>query len=79
LTFNSLVLRLNAALAGLGLAYQKYENGMKWVRPDRQITYPNFSHTADGLSLTKSFVQVKSARLRRAIVHLVERIAGDDN
>jgi hypothetical protein len=38
-----------------------------------------FLATADGLSLTKSFVQIKSATLRSAIVNLVEQIAGDDD
>jgi len=38
-----------------------------------------FLATADGLSLTKSFVQIKSARLRSAIVNLVEQIADDDD
>jgi transcriptional regulator with XRE-family HTH domain len=33
--------------------------------------------TSDGLSLTKAFMRIKSAKLRRAIVHLVENIADE--
>jgi transcriptional regulator with XRE-family HTH domain len=38
----------------------------------------NFLATTDGLALTKAFMQIKQASLRRRIVHLVEEIAGDD-
>jgi hypothetical protein len=34
--------------------------------------------TSDGLSLTKSFMRIKSSKLRRRIVDLVEQIAGDE-
>jgi transcriptional regulator with XRE-family HTH domain len=37
-----------------------------------------FLSTSDGLSLTKSFTQIKSPALRRCIVRLVEQIAGGD-
>lgn len=36
----------------------------------------DFLATADGLSLTKSFVAIKSSKTRRRIVELVEQIAG---
>ncbi len=38
----------------------------------------NFLATADGLALTKAFMQIEQPGLRRRIVHLVEEIAGDD-
>jgi hypothetical protein len=38
----------------------------------------SFLATTDGLALTKAFMQIKQASLRRRIVHLVEEIAGDD-
>jgi transcriptional regulator with XRE-family HTH domain len=38
----------------------------------------NFLATTDGLALTKAFMQIKQANLRRRIVHLVEEIAGND-
>src|SRR3990172_7039216 len=36
----------------------------------------DFLATSDGLALTKAFVQIKNAKLRRNIVNLVEEIAG---
>jgi hypothetical protein len=33
--------------------------------------------TTDGLTLTKAFMQIKNAKLRRSIVNLVEDVAGD--
>jgi transcriptional regulator with XRE-family HTH domain len=38
----------------------------------------DFLATADGLALTKAFMQIKEPSLRRRIVELVEEIAGDD-
>jgi len=35
--------------------------------------------TSDGLHLTKAFVQIPNARLRRSIVDLVEAIAGPED
>jgi transcriptional regulator with XRE-family HTH domain len=37
----------------------------------------DFLATSDGLSLTKAFMRIKSSKLRRRIVDLVEQIAGD--
>jgi transcriptional regulator with XRE-family HTH domain len=37
----------------------------------------DFLATSDGLSLTKSFMRIKDAKLRRRIVDLVEQIAGE--
>ena len=36
----------------------------------------DFLATTDGLALTKAFMQIKDAKLRRCIVNLVEEIAG---
>jgi transcriptional regulator with XRE-family HTH domain len=36
----------------------------------------DFLATSDGLALTKAFMQIKDAKLRRNIVNLVEEIAG---
>ena len=36
----------------------------------------DFLATTDGLALTKAFMQIKDAKLRRSIVNLVEDIAG---
>ncbi len=36
----------------------------------------DFLATSDGLALTKAFMQIKDAKLRRHIVNLVEEIAG---
>lgn len=38
----------------------------------------DFLATSDGLSLTKSFMRIKSSKLRRRIVDLVEEIAGEE-
>jgi transcriptional regulator with XRE-family HTH domain len=35
--------------------------------------------TSDGLQLTKAFMQISDAKLRRSIVNLVEQIAGPDD
>ena len=37
----------------------------------------DFLATTDGLTLTKAFMQIKNAKLRRSIVNLVEDVAGD--
>ena len=39
----------------------------------------DFLATSDGLALTKAFMAIEDAKLRRRIVHLVEELAGDDN
>ena len=57
--------------------------------PDRQSSEPNgtppptyvsdFLASSDGLSLTKAFMRIKDSALRRSIVRLVKRIAGEDD
>ena len=39
----------------------------------------DFLATSDGLALTRAFMRIGDAKLRRCIVHLVEEIAGDDD
>ena len=39
----------------------------------------DFLATSDGLALTKSFMRIKDAKLRRRIVDLVEQIAGEED
>ena len=48
--------------------------GVKARAPD---FVSDFLAMPDGLALTKSFIQIKDARIRRGIVRLVEQIAGD--
>ena len=38
----------------------------------------DFLATSDGLALTKAFMRIEDAKLRRRIVDLVEQIAGED-
>jgi transcriptional regulator with XRE-family HTH domain len=38
----------------------------------------DFLATSDGLALTKAFMKIKSAKLRRRVVDLVEQIAEDE-
>ena len=38
----------------------------------------DFLATSDGLALTKAFMRIGNAKLRRRIVDLVEQIAGED-
>ena len=38
----------------------------------------DFLATSDGLALTKAFVKIKDAKLRRRIVDLVQQIAGEE-
>jgi transcriptional regulator with XRE-family HTH domain len=38
----------------------------------------DFLATSDGLALTKAFMRIPNAKLRRRIVDLVEQIAGED-
>jgi transcriptional regulator with XRE-family HTH domain len=37
-----------------------------------------FLATSDGLALTKAYMQIENVKLRRSIVALVKRIAGED-
>jgi transcriptional regulator with XRE-family HTH domain len=51
-------------------------NGRRGAAEEAQPTYvSDFLATSDGLALVKAFINVKNAKLRRCIVHLVEEIA----
>ena len=46
--------------------------------PNAPAYVSDFLATSDGLALTKAFMGIKDAKLRRRIVDLVEQIAGSD-
>jgi transcriptional regulator with XRE-family HTH domain len=54
-----------------------YSDGMSEVPSPAFVS--DFLSTSDGLSLTKAFMRIKNAKLRRRIVDLVEQIAGEDD
>ena len=58
-----------------------FEDAPGQTKPDGRGPSPayvsDFLATTDGLTLTKAFMQIKNAKLRRSIVNLVEDIAGD--
>lgn len=57
-----------------------FENVPGQPRLDGKAPFPayvtDFFATSDGLALTKAFMQIKDAKLRRSIVDVVEEIAG---
>jgi transcriptional regulator with XRE-family HTH domain len=57
-----------------------FESEPGQTKIDGKTSSPNyvseFLATTDGLALTKAFMQIKNAKLRRSIVNLVEDIAG---
>ena len=46
--------------------------------PDAQYV-ADYLATSDGLNLTKAFMQIPNAKLRRSIVNLLEQIAGPED
>jgi transcriptional regulator with XRE-family HTH domain len=52
-------------------------NGLKEAPSPAYVS--DFLATSDGLALTKAFMRIKEAKLRRRIVDLVEEIAGGKN
>ena len=52
-----------------------HSNGMSEAPSPGYVS--DFLATSDGLSLTKAFMRIKSSKLRRRIVDLVEHIAED--
>ena len=52
------------------------EEGMREAPPPAHLS--DFLATSDGLALTKAFMRIGNAKLRRRIVDLVEQIAGED-
>ena len=53
-----------------------YSGGMSEAPSPAYVA--DFLATSDGLALTKAFMRIKSSKLRRRIVDLVEQIAGMD-
>ncbi len=58
-----------------------FEGAPGQTKPDGKAPSPNyvsdFLATADGLALTKAFMKIKNAKIRRTIVDLVDVVAGD--
>jgi transcriptional regulator with XRE-family HTH domain len=58
-----------------------FEDAPGQTKPDGKAPSPayvsDFLVTKDGLTLTKAFMQIKNAKLRRSIVNLVEDVADD--
>jgi transcriptional regulator with XRE-family HTH domain len=58
-----------------------FENAPGQTKPDGKAPSLNyvsdFLATADGLALTKAFMRIKDAKLRRTIVNFVEDVVGD--
>ena len=51
--------------------------GQSKAKDDASLAYvTDFLATRNGLTLTKAFMKIKDAKLRRNIVHLVEELAG---
>ena len=57
-----------------------FEGAPGQIKPDGKAPSPNyvseFLATVDGLALTKAFMRIKDAKLRRSIVNLVDEVAG---
>jgi transcriptional regulator with XRE-family HTH domain len=50
----------------------------RWQGKAESPNYVNdFLATDDGITLTRAFMQIEDAKLRRSIVNLVEQLAGD--
>jgi transcriptional regulator with XRE-family HTH domain len=58
-----------------------HERGVRRTADDAaSVQYvADYLATADGLQLTKAFMQIPSAKLRRAIVNLVEQLANSED
>ena len=59
-----------------GAPHTAHSSGMAEAPSPAYVS--DFLATSDGLSLTKAFMRIKSSKLRRRIVDLVEQIAGAD-
>jgi transcriptional regulator with XRE-family HTH domain len=57
-----------------------FEGAPGQTKPDGKTPSPNyiseFLVTADGLALTKAFMRIKDAKIRRSIVNLVDDVTG---
>src|SRR5262245_9849826 len=61
-----------------GVPAQRSEHVEEFSEAPSPAYVSDFLATSDGLALTKAFVRIKDAKLRRRIVDLVEQIAGEE-
>src|SRR6201994_2989962 len=74
----SLILQVPVAFFFEGApTVQPHTDGMNEAPSPAYVA--DFLATSEGLALTKSFLRIKEAKLRRRIVDLVEQIAGDED
>ena len=52
--------------------------GQLYILDDPRDYVSGFLATSDGLALTKAYMHIQNAKLRRSIVALVKQIAGED-
>jgi transcriptional regulator with XRE-family HTH domain len=70
------ILQVPVAFFFEGANLQARPDGMKEAISPAYLS--DFFATSEGLALTKAFVRLKDAKLRRRIVDLVKEIAGDE-
>ena len=73
----SQILQVPAAFFFEGVPQARGQHDGPTDAPSSQYV-SDYLATSDGLQLTKAFMQIKSPKLRRSIVTLVENIAGPD-
>jgi hypothetical protein len=61
-----------------GLPHEPGQRHSPTDAPDAQYV-ADYLATADGLQLTKAFMQIPNAKLRRSIVNLVEQLADSED
>ena len=61
-----------------GLPHERGQRRVPTDAPDAQYV-ADYLATPDGLQLTKAFMQIPNAKLRRSIVNLVEQIADSED
>jgi transcriptional regulator with XRE-family HTH domain len=74
----SQILQVSVSFFFEGAPSQRSERAEGFGEAPSPAYVSDFLATSDGLALTKAFVRIKDAKLRRRIVDLVEQIAGED-
>jgi transcriptional regulator with XRE-family HTH domain len=74
----SQILQVPVSFVFEGVPTQRIERGEGFSEAPSPAYVSDFLATSDGLALTKAFVRIKDAKLRRRIVDLVEQIAGEE-
>jgi transcriptional regulator with XRE-family HTH domain len=74
----SQILQVPVAFFFEGAPHERGERHAQTDAPSPQYV-SDYLATPDGLHLTKAFMQIPNAKLRRAVVNLVEQIAGSDD